>query len=127
MVEARWLGNTPGGSSVLTHEVGHYLGLYHTFEGGCLNDDCLANGDRVCDTPPDQSTAAVPCNAMPNSCTTDTDSGFSTDQPDMFQNYMDYGDWDCYSMFTEGQRERMHFFLEGIRASLMESQGCLDP
>ncbi|MEL6832083.1 MAG: M43 family zinc metalloprotease [Bacteroidota bacterium] len=127
VVEARWLGNTPGGSSVLTHEVGHYLGLYHTFEGGCLNDDCLANGDRVCDTPPDQSTAAVPCNAMPNSCTTDTDSGFSTDQPDMFQNYMDYGDWDCYSMFTDGQRERMHFFLEGIRASLMESQGCLDP
>lgn len=127
VVEAGWLGNTPGASSVLTHEVGHYLGLYHTFEGACQNDDCLLDGDRVCDTPPDQSTAAVPCNAAPNSCTTDTNSGFSVDQPDMFQNYMDYGDWDCYSIFTEGQRERMHFFLEGTRASLLSSQGCLDP
>ncbi|WP_020539173.1 M43 family zinc metalloprotease [Lewinella cohaerens] len=127
VVEARWLGNSPANSSVLTHEVGHYLGLYHTFEGGCQNDDCLANGDRVCDTPPDQSTAAVPCNASPNSCTTDTNDGFVTDQPDMFQNYMDYGDWGCYSMFTPGQRDRMHFFLDGIRASLQSSQGCLDP
>lgn len=127
VVEARWLGNTPGGSSVLTHEVGHYLGLYHTFEGGCQNDDCLLDGDRVCDTPPDQSTAAVPCNASPNSCSTDTNSGFATDQPDMFKNYMDYGDWNCYSIFTDGQRERMHFFLEGTRASLLSSQGCLDP
>ncbi|MGH1435399.1 MAG: M43 family zinc metalloprotease [Lewinella sp.] len=127
VVEARWLGNSPANSSVLTHEVGHYLGLYHTFEGGCQNDDCLANGDRVCDTPPDQSTAAVPCNASPNSCTTDTNDGFATDQPDMFQNYMDYGDWGCYSMFTPGQRDRMHFFLDGIRASLQSSQGCLDP
>lgn len=127
VVEARWLGNSPANSAVLTHEVGHYLGLYHTFEGGCQNDDCLANGDRVCDTPPDQSTAAVPCNASPNSCTTDTNDGFPTDQPDMFQNYMDYGDWSCYSMFTAGQRDRMHFFLDGIRASLQSSQGCLDP
>lgn len=127
IVEARWLGNSPANSSILTHEIGHYLGLYHTFEGGCQNDDCLANGDRVCDTPPDQSTAAVPCNASPNSCTTDTNDGFPTDQPDMFQNYMDYGDWGCYSMFTAGQRDRMHFFLDGIRASLQSSQGCLDP
>ncbi|MEL6867764.1 MAG: M43 family zinc metalloprotease, partial [Bacteroidota bacterium] len=37
----------------------HYLGLYHTFQGGCTNNDCTTDGDRVCDTPPDQSTAVV--------------------------------------------------------------------
>ncbi|MCB0636910.1 MAG: hypothetical protein KDC54_09855, partial [Lewinella sp.] len=127
VVEARWLGTSEGNTGVLIHEMGHYLGLYHTFEGACQNDDCLADGDRVCDTPPDASTAAVPCNASPNSCTTDPNSGFATDQPDMFYNYMDYGDWDCYSAFTAGQRDRMHFFIENARSSLLQSQGCIDP
>lgn len=39
-------------SSTFFHEMGHYLGLRHTFIGGCKNDDCLKDGDLVCDTPP---------------------------------------------------------------------------
>ena len=71
VAEARWL-KSEAGNIVLIHEMGHYFGLYHTFDGGCTNDDCLLDGDQVCDTPPDQSTAAVPCGAEVNSCQTDT-------------------------------------------------------
>ncbi|MFZ2898492.1 MAG: M43 family zinc metalloprotease [Saprospiraceae bacterium] len=127
VMEAKWFGSSNGSSGVQIHEMGHYLGLYHTFEGGCTNNDCLADGDRVCDTPPDQSTAPVPCGGTANSCTTDTQSGFATDQPDMFWNYMDYGDWDCYSAFTQGQTDRMYFFIENVRHSLLDSDACLDP
>ena len=41
---------------LLAHEMGHYLGLYHTFEGlNCANGNCKTDGDRICDTPPDAS------------------------------------------------------------------------
>lgn len=127
VVEARWLTTNEARASVLVHELGHYLGIRHTFDGGCTNDDCTLDGDRVCDTPPDQSKAAVPCTGTANSCTTDTDSGFATDQNDMFINYMDYGYWNCYSAFTQGQADRMSFFLDGTRSSLLSSPGCLFP
>lgn len=127
VMEAKWFGSSNGNSGVQIHEMGHYLGLYHTFEGGCTNNDCLSDGDRVCDTPPDQSTIAVPCGDTANSCSTDTQSGFATDQPDMFWNYMDYGDWNCYSAFTQGQSDRMAFFIDNVRFSLLDSDACLDP
>ncbi|GJM35986.1 MAG: hypothetical protein DHS20C18_49870 [Saprospiraceae bacterium] len=127
VMEARFLGSSEANSAVLIHEVGHYLGLRHTFQGGCTNNDCLQDGDRVCDTPPDQSTAAVPCGGTANSCTTDSNSGFTTDQNDMYINYMDYGDLNCYSAFTQGQSERMWFFIDNVRSSLLDSPACLDP
>ena len=127
VVEARWLTGGEAQAALMAHEIGHYLGLRHTFDGGCANDDCLTDGDRVCDTPPDNSRVTVPCSGSVNSCTTDTDSGFATDQDDMFINYMDYGYWRCYSAFTQGQSDRMQFFLGGVRRSLTESPGCLAP
>lgn len=107
--------------------MGHYLGLYHTFQDGCGNSDCSFVGDRVCDTPPDNTTARVPCTDPSNSCNTDTDSGFSSDQNDMINNYMDYSNLECYNAFTQGQADRMHFFKETSRKSLLNSKGCEDP
>ncbi|MCF8245673.1 MAG: gliding motility-associated C-terminal domain-containing protein [Saprospiraceae bacterium] len=127
MMEANFFGSSQGASGVQIHEMGHYLGLYHTFQGGCTNNDCLADGDRVCDTPPDQSTAAAPCGTAVNSCMTDTDSGFATDQNDLIEDYMDYGDFNCWSVFTQGQADRMQWHIENVRYSLLESKACLDP
>lgn len=127
VMEARWFGSSEAASSVQAHEMGHYLGLYHTFDGGCANEDCLRDGDKVCDTPPDQSTAAVSCTDQVNTCQSDTLSGFVTDQNDQYWNFMDYGHFGCYASFTQGQTDRMRFIVENGRSSLLESTACLDP
>ena len=132
VIEANYMGNSNANAAVLIHEMGHYLGLYHTFRQGCPNGDCLANGDKVCDTPPDKSNPPLPCNGSINSCTTDVNTSdpnntFSTDQNDMFWNYMDYSDYDCVSAFTAGQTARMDYFINNIRSSLLTAPSCLPP
>lgn len=134
--EARWFGSSVDNSKIHIHEAGHYLGLYHTFNGGCSNNNCLFDGDKVCDTPPDVSTAAVNCGEAVNTCTSDSDDnstlnpfrpvalGGLGDQPDMFVNYMDYGFQNCQHLLTAGQSERMNAALTTERASLLLSAGC---
>lgn len=100
-------------SRTLTHEVGHYLGLYHTFHltQGCGPEtNCAAQGDRVCDTPP--TTGTIGCNAMECENT-------------MIENFMDYSNDPCMSSFTEGQRTRMRDALLEHRASLLASAGTI--
>jgi PKD repeat protein len=92
-------------SATLTHEVGHYLNLLHTFDAGCNSEN-----DLVDDTPP----AAAPnfgCSRKTNSCTTD-----SPDQPDQVENHMDYSN--CRVMFTKGQKTRMLAALYYYRSTL---------
>ncbi|MDX2072507.1 MAG: M43 family zinc metalloprotease [Haliscomenobacter sp.] len=127
--EARYFGNSPANDVVLIHEVGHYLNLYHTFEGGCTNNNCELEGDRVCDTPPDQ---AKHTGCLYNSCNTDTDDTRSvnplkTDVNDLTENYLDYSPFSCQHAFTPGQSARMLAALQTIRASLLDSPGCLPP
>lgn len=125
--EAAYFGSSNVNDVVITHEMGHYLGLYHTFEGACTNNDCITDGDRVCDTPPDQSTAGISCGSSVNSCTTDALSGFSTDQPDITQDYMDYGNLSCMKVFTQGQADRMNYFIQNVRQSLLHCKSCMTP
>ncbi len=118
--------------STLPHEVGHYLNVQHTFEGGCYNNDCLANGDKVCDTPPDNSTSYIECNETHDSCTSDVNPNdpnnpFTVNQNDMTDNFMDYNTKVCRVRFTEGQKVRMHDALKNDRASLLTSTGCCIP
>ncbi|MES2003504.1 MAG: M43 family zinc metalloprotease [Bacteroidota bacterium] len=113
-----------GFGPLLAHEMGHYLGLYHTFNGGCTNNNCLTDGDMVCDTPPDGTTAAsASCASPTNSCSTDTLSAYSNgffpvDVPDQVSNFMDYGNTACSNQFTEGQSARMRAAIATQRTGL---------
>ncbi len=129
--EASYWGSSTDASKVHIHEVGHYFNLSHTFnvpsgESSCQNNDCSSDGDFVCDTPPDSSTSGVSCGDPQNSCSTDANSGFSSDVEDMYENYMDYSRQSCQNTFTEGQKTRMRAALDGSRASLKTSDGCTE-
>ncbi len=131
VIEAGFFGNNAQTDAVGVHEIGHYLGLYHTFEGGCGNSNCLIDGDQVCDTPPDQTTFAA-CNPSANSCNTDADdpssnNPFTTDVADLSDDYMDYSAFSCYNQFTQGQYDRMYYFLTNVRGSLLNCLSCTPP
>jgi hypothetical protein len=124
--------NNCEGAKVSAHQIGHYLDLFHTFEAGCPNDNCHLQGDRVCDTPPDNLQKSGSSCGTHNSCATDPDDDiyynpFIDDQPDAENNFMDYSDQVCQTQFTIGQIERMNVALQVSRRSLLASQGCTAP
>ncbi len=105
-----------------THELGHWFGLYHTFNGGCGIDTC-ADGDLVCDTPP-VINPNFGCPTTANTCSNDIPN-----VNDQVQNYMDYTNDACKSMFTQGQKTRMQATLNTMRTNIwtqfnLISTGC---
>jgi hypothetical protein len=104
-------GTTPGGSATnynggktLVHEAGHWLGLYHTFQGGCADP-----GDSIADTPAE---------ASPDyNCTVGRDT-CASEGLDPNKNFMDYGNDACMNNFTTDQRIRIQDQMSIYRPSM---------
>jgi len=114
-----YFGNTGTATSpydlgrTATHEVGHWLNLYHIW------GDSYCGSDYVSDTPKhEDSNYGCPSYPQASSCSGTGSSG------EMFMNYMDYTNDACMFMFSTGQKNRMRATLNGSRSSLLSSLGC---
>lgn len=87
-----------------THEVGHFLNLYHPFGGGCSGSDFVSDTPSVEDENRGCDLSHVSCGSL-----------------DMVQNYMDYTDDTCKNLFTFGQKTRAIAALQLFRPELMNA------
>jgi hypothetical protein len=97
----------------VTHEVGHYLGLFHTYFEGCgvaTQPGCYTTGDRICDTQPN-ATFHKGCPANATGC-----GGI----PAPIDNYMELTDDTCLTGFTAEQAQRMRCTLGTYRTALAQ-------
>jgi len=95
-----------------THEVGHWIGLLHTFQSGCGNPAvCYSTADLICDTEPDQ-TDTYGCPVGATSC---------GGERIPIENYMEYTDDACMTKFTPEQMRRLRCTLTSYRPNIYET------
>ncbi len=101
-----------------THEVGHWLGLFHIWgdEPACQRDDLVA------DTPL-QKSENYGCPSFPQGSTTSGGSCTGSTPGSMFMNFMDYTDDACMNMFSQGQVSRMQAAVSTSRPTIATSNG----
>jgi len=111
-------------NGTLAHEIGHGLNLKHTFTGDdgnmCpVNNNCLEDGDEICDTPPHRT----------NDCSANNPCSSEGIWLNSKNNWMSY----CHpgadiGLFTEDQRTRMRDAMTvDPRAALLTSPACSNP
>ena len=109
-IDYRCIAGGSYGDDTATHEIGHYFGLYHTFQ-----TDCSAPDDAVADTPRNHSDYLHGCNSSQDSCPDDPGN-------DPVSNYMNYSSVGCTHNFTLGQKDRMDAIIESYHPSLLDNQ-----
>ncbi|WP_106915869.1 GEVED domain-containing protein [Chryseobacterium aurantiacum] len=122
-----------GNVYVFSHELGHSMGLDHTWEGhssACtsvsIESDCTTQGDKVCDTEVSSASTTNPCitNSDINPCTGVNYQGVQ-------YNIMNYHGWSCTytsnKKFTQGQSDRAVAKVLEFRQSLLNSKGATAP
>lgn len=104
------------------HEVGHYLGLRHIWGDPDPGDECTAAGDDGMGDTPAQATQSDGSTGTCPSATQNTCGSGSSDQPDMWENYMDYSRDNCQGLFTTDQVALMRSILGNQRDTLVSQQ-----
>ena len=132
-------GNTNHGTEpgynlgrTLTHEVGHWLGLYHTWgdddnqDGSCSSPSECSGSDNVTDTPNQgEENYGTPSFPQIDCCSSSTTVNNTGDPINgvMFMNYMDYVNDNWMNMFTQGQSTSMHNIISQFRSTIPTSNG----
>jgi PKD repeat protein len=98
--------NSSRSGRTMSHEVGHYLGLAHTFEGSCGFD-----GDDCPDTPSENGNANFGCDYSYNPC--------GTSLPANVENIMSYSS--CVKMFTNDQKDIVDNTFQDYRNVLISN------
>ena len=93
---------------VVTHEVGHHLGLPHTFQGNCSNPN-----DGIDDTPQHSENGLWSCNINQDTCPNDPGN-------DPVNNYMNYSG-SCQTEYTPGQHDWQHYIIENYHPGYLDN------
>ncbi len=124
VISYKYFGNnSPGGvydkGRTATHEVGHWMGLYHIWGDDDFQPEPQCSGSDLMADTPNQEDPTYGAPAFPK-----LDDCAPTSPGIQFMNFMDYSDDGSMNMFTQDQVNKMRDILESTRASILESPGC---